>query len=931
MYSPMSPRIVKGNNIMSISRSLLQLSLVTCLGGLLIACEGSNTVANPNLSTGDLGYTGPPARTPDIRSFQQNFWTFLKEDNRCGQCHTAGGQPRWFADKTDVNAAYSKAIQIVSLLDPGSSAIVAKAATGHNCWLGQAAGQACADNIEQMIFNWANDSNVTSARLIQLSPPAINNPGDARSFPLFTDPTGAAFATTVHPILVDNCQNCHEETATPLPISPFFANGDAASAYEAAKPKMDIDTPAISRLVVRLRQEAHNCWTNCADDANTMQTAITNFANGISIDPINTSWKTSKALNLSDGIAAAGGNRHESNLVALWEFRTGSGNEAFDTSGIDPSITLQIQGPPVWLGNYGLDLTNIYASANNFDSVKLKTFIEATGEYAIEAWVIPANVTQQNANIVGYSGGAARNFTLGQEMYNYEMYNRIDDPDPQSLNGEPFLTTGDSNEELLQSSLQHVVANYDPLVGRSIYINGNLVENPATPGVSLDRKAPPTSIGNVVWDDNFAFVLGADVGGNNNWDGQLRMVAIHNRTLTPAQVQQNFDVGVGETFYMLFFVGHHWGEPITDPKSFILFEVSQFDSYGYLFEAPRFINLDPAWLPPTGITLKGMRIGINGKVAVAGQAYANINTTINARDFQLGQQVLSTLGTVIALEKSAATDEFFLTFEDIGGQTFTFPDPKPAAPPSPFVPTLPVVSDIGMRTFEEISATIATITGIPVNDDQTFIINGNIIPTASVKDTYDSYIQQLPTVESIDAFLPSHQMAIAQLALASCNTLVETNLGYFGANNFLQAVPMPVAQDAFGPPPAATYYVPAQPTGAPSVAQDANRNLIVDTLLTAAINVDQADSSKNLTSQPDAAEVSGLLGSGATQDLDPAIIVALPSEDDYESLISEMLGCKLPQLPAAQECTPINTAARTKQIVKAVCAAAVGSAAMLVQ
>jgi hypothetical protein len=236
-----------------------------------------------------------------------------------------------------------------------------------------------------------------------------------------------------------------------------------------------------------------------------------------------------------------------------------------------------------------------------------------------------------------------------------------------------------------------------------------------------------------------------------------------------------------------------------------------------------------------------------------------------------------------------------------------------------------------MRTFEEISATIATITGIPVNDDQTFIINGNIIPTASVKDTYDSYIQQLPTVESIDAFLPSHQMAIAQLALASCNTLVETNLGYFGANNFLQAVPMPVAQDAFGPPPAATYYVPAQPTGAPSVAQDANRNLIVDTLLTAAINVDQADSSKNLTSQPDAAEVSGLLGSGATQDLDPAIIVALPSEDDYESLISEMLGCKLPQLPAAQECTPINTAARTKQIVKAVCAAAVGSAAMLVQ
>ena len=65
-----------------------------------------------------------------------------------------------------------------------------------------------------------------------------------------------------------------------------------------------------------------------------------------------------------------------------------------------------------------------------------------------------------------------------------------------------------------------------------------------------------------------------------------------------------------------------------------------------------------------------------------------------------------------------------------------------------------------MRTFQEISATISAITGIPVNDNRTF---GNPV---SVKGTYDSYIQQLPTTEAIDAFLPSHQMAIAQLVSA---------------------------------------------------------------------------------------------------------------------------------------------------------------------
>ena len=863
---------------MSISRSLLQLLVVTSLGWLLIACEGSNTVANPNLSsTADLGYTGPPARTADIRSFQQNFWTFLKEDNRCGQCHTAGGQPPAFVDKTDVNTAYSSSIQIVSLLDPGSSGIVAKAATGHNCWLGQSAGQACADNIEQMIFNWANDSNITSARVIQLSPPPINPPGQAKSFPASaTDGglNGQSFADTVHPILVANCQGCHVETATPLPIAPFFANNDPAAAYEAAKPKMDIDTPLNSRFVIRLRQEAHNCWTDCTSDANEMQAAITLFAAGINPTDVDPALQTSAALTLGDGIVAAGGNRHESNLVAMWEFREGSGPEAFDTSGIDPSITLQRQGSTQWLDGYGLDLSNGYAIANNFDSVKLKTFIEATGEYAIEAWVIPANVTQQNANIVGYSGGSARNFTLGQEMYNYEVYNRIDDPDPQSLNGEPLFTTGDSGEELLQSSLQHVVANYDPLVGRSVYINGTLVNAP-------DPKAPPTSIGNIVWDDNFAFVLGADVAGVNNWDGQVRMVAIHNRTMTPAQIQQNFDVGVGEKFFLLFWVGDRMGEVSTDPKSFIMFEVSQFDSYGYLFDTPRFINLDPAWTPSTPIPLQGMRIGINGKEALAGQAYANIDTTINSTDYDplLGQQLLSPLGTVIALEKSAAADEFFLTFERIGADTHTFNDPNPAAPAAPVDPVAPIVSDIGFRTFEEINSSISAITGIPVTN-------------AAVDGVYDDYIQQLPTVEAIDAFLPSHQMAVAQLVLTSCSELVDTNPGYFAGFDFN----------------------PNETTAFDSVAKRAQ---IIDPLLTAVANFNGVD---NLTSQPTEAELRATFGSMTPVNLVSDTNTVLAS---YDSLIDHLI----------TNCTGTTCVSntRTAQIVKAVCASAVGGAVTLVQ
>ena len=83
---------------------------------------------------------------------------------------------------------------------------------------------------------------------------------------------------------------------------------------------------------------------------------------------------------------------------------------------------------------------------------------------------------------------------------------------------------------------------YDPVDGRRIYVNG------------IDtRDADPAAGGTLGdWDDTFALVLGNEPSGDRQWQGVLRMAAIHNRALTPTQVQQNFDAGVGEKFYLLF-------------------------------------------------------------------------------------------------------------------------------------------------------------------------------------------------------------------------------------------------------------------------------------------------------------------------------------------------------------------------------------------
>ena len=915
------------------------------LAAVLTACDsgGVGTSANPELaSASSFAYTGPAARNIDVANFQVYLYNKINDpstniESRCGGCHNSQAdnpRSRFFFDTSNINVAYDESIAQVNLANPAASGFVNKMniAPGHNCW--ETVSSFCGTLITGWIDDWANAaSGGLASRSINLTiPSSIRDPGDAKSFPdsAFDVSTinSTSFATTVYPLLVgaapfnianNNCQNCHEETASGLPQAPFFASLDVESAYQAAKSKMSIDSPIDSRFAERLVQ-LHNCWTaDCANgfpanypavqtsDAARMTKVIEDFADGILPTQIGIDLVTSKALTLSEGIVATGGSRHELDQFALWEFKTGTGLTAFDTSGINPATNLSLVGSVNWVGGYGLDFTGGRAQADPTSSDKIYSYIQTTGKYAIEAWVIPANVSQQDRNIVSYSGGPVeRNFTLGQTLYNYEVFNRTNTP-PVDLNGAPFLTTGENGEEIAQASLQHVVVNYDPFdtvnPGRSIYVNGQLI--------SVTDPSPPGSVTNV-WDDSMAFILGNEVSGNDRWwAGQIKMVALHNQPLNQAQIDQNYDVGVGQKFFLLFYVGQHLGETEPDPlnplpnqdASFIMFEVAQFDSYSYLFNKPTFINLNSSWIPPGGgIDIEGMRIGINGKEAVAGQAYANlvanVNTGPDPEDYnpQTGQ-VLSSLGTIITLEKGPTSDEFFLTFEKFNltdNQPYVDIDPPvPASyPGDPVVPPLMAESDIGMRTFEEVNLTIAEITGVPVTNP-------------AVRSVYDDYLQQLPSTEAMDAFLPSHQMAVAQVALASCSELVEGNgtiLPGPGLGTYFPTFTFSGAQSAFDTQP--------------------KRNAVINPILERAMNVVDPlapPGSDNLTSQPLATDISAVLGSLSTQTLNTPP-PANPLDLEYESLITQML---------LNDNT--DDMARTEQIVKALCTVAVGGAVMLVQ
>ncbi len=833
--------------------SAIKASIISAALILLGACSGgggAETAQNTPPSGGgsSSNYSGPAPASSDAQKFYINFWQPMVD--KCGNCHTDGGQSPAFVRDDDVNLAYEEAITIVNLSDPAKSRAVEKVAGGHNCWLSNP--NDCADYITQAIARWAGGSGGASNE-VTFTAPEIIEPGASRSFPDSADSFGSLIWT---PYLTNpdqgRCNTCHSEKAA-TPQQPFFASANLETAYAAVKSKINLDEPSRSRLVIRLRDEFHNCWSNCTDDAAEMLEAITDFANGTVAVELDPDLIPSKALKISDGIIASGGGRYEPNLVALWQFKTGAGSVAVDTSAVEPAIDMNMSGDYSWVGGWGVQfrgdgMNPAKAQSTTTAAKKLHNMIQASGEYTIETWAAPANVSQDNsARIVSYSGGPANvNFALGQSLYNYDFLMRHSNT---AANGQPMLSTKNTDERA-QATLQHVVVTYSPLGGRKIYVNGEYTQD-----------ADSVAAGSLAeWDDKFALVFGNETDGQSQWEGILKMVAIHNRALTPEQVTQNYKAGVGERYYLLFSISH-WVPTdkgcMKEGKSqcYIVVEVSQFDNFGYLFNAPFFVSLDPA-IDLSDVPLQKMRIGINGREAPVGQVYAKLMTTVGKH-----KDPLSTLGTVITIEKGAENDEFFLTFELLGTGENVVIEADPPPPPSP--EDLDPVSDIGVRTFDEINATMSAITGISRND-------------SDVKTTYATIKQSLPAIESISAFGSSHQMAITQLAIKYCDKLIRDTskrATFFPGFNFAAS-----ASTAFN---------------------GGGTDLVIDPLLK---NI----TSNGLSTQPidnDVRTELNLLINGGTQSIDGHTVT-------YPGL---------------------KNTSSTESVVKAACAAALGSSAMLVQ
>lgn len=277
------------------------------------------------------------------------------------------------------------------------------------------------------------------------------------------------------------------------------------------------------------------------------------------------------AFILSLGVGAVGakakpGNTEErikAGLVALYEFREGSGDSISDSSGFSPELPLRIQdndrqevswvegGPGLSLraSNYRENMGNMRAQVVSVSPArKISDAIRASSAFTAEVWLRPINAEQTGpVRIATISGGTgSRNLSLGQSgvSWDFRTRNPAQAPRGRQDNGLPSMRTlADAFQ--VQARVQHVVLTYTATEGGIIYVDGvprtwellegEIVGNAGKWSGELER-----------WESDFKLMLGNEIGPASKpdaegraWSGEIYLLAFYNRALSKAEIAQN--------------------------------------------------------------------------------------------------------------------------------------------------------------------------------------------------------------------------------------------------------------------------------------------------------------------------------------------------------------------------------------------------------
>jgi hypothetical protein len=285
------------------SAKLIKIKLVILAIGTLFLFNqcGNPYQSNPSeLQFSDQGVVGSSLNTSaSVNAFEDSVYQITK--TRCASCH-ATQNPRHA--HPDVKLAHDVVINQfkVNFSNIPNSRLVAKIRDeNHGCWSN------CSDNASQMqaaIDYWANEIKVIED---------TNNPivvDENMNNALDPQVSVNLFETTVYPLLRQRCINCHRTT------SPRHAQDDVFAAHTVIHDYnlVNMTNTAASRLVTRLQNDNHHCWSgNCSNSANQMKAVIDQWKNALadaqlpsSNDPLKTAQSLTAIELVAGNVSAEG-------------------------------------------------------------------------------------------------------------------------------------------------------------------------------------------------------------------------------------------------------------------------------------------------------------------------------------------------------------------------------------------------------------------------------------------------------------------------------------------------------------------------------------------------------------------------------------------------------------------------------------------------
>lgn len=218
----------------------------------------------------------------------------------------------------------------------------------------------------------------------------------------------------------------------------------------------------------------------------------------------------------------------------VYSFNDGSGDVVADNALVLPALPARVATPAAtsW-GGGSLTVGASTIIASDGPATKVSRASMATGEITVEAWVTPANTTQNGpARIVTISQDTLqRNVTLGQGLWGNQpsdLYLARLRSTATSQNGEPHLNAPAGS---LKPTLTHVVYTRDASGKARLFVDG--VERASrTVGGDLSN-----------WRPDYRLALANEFSMNRTWLGTYHFVAIYSRALSSDLIATRFRAG----------------------------------------------------------------------------------------------------------------------------------------------------------------------------------------------------------------------------------------------------------------------------------------------------------------------------------------------------------------------------------------------------